>query len=73
MEIICERPYCELNLTASHYVIQEGIHFNDLSGRICYKFNTGNEKRGRTIYLLSIYLKKTTENQLHFYHQLILK
>lgn len=35
-EIICKRTYCELNLTASHYVIQEGIHFDDLSGGIVY-------------------------------------
>lgn len=46
MEIICEKTYCELNLTTSHDVIQEGIHFDDLSGKIWCKFNTGCDKRG---------------------------
>lgn len=32
-EITFEGTYCELNLAASHDVIQEGIHFNNLSGK----------------------------------------
>ncbi len=33
-EIIHDKTYCELNLAASHDVIQEGIHFDDLSGEM---------------------------------------
>lgn len=32
-ETTFEGTYCELNLAASHDVIQEGIHFNNLSGK----------------------------------------
>lgn len=28
----CEKTHCELDLASSHDVIQEGIHFDDLSG-----------------------------------------
>lgn len=31
-EIISDRTYGELDLAASHDVIQKGIHFDDLSG-----------------------------------------
>jgi len=42
----CDKTYCELNLAASHDVIQERIHFDDLSGEIL-KFRPHHNRHDR--------------------------